>query len=102
MKVMVEKEVISNYQSAGQPFSMILILAEPVVGSFILSFYCWRLNICNGVPTEMCQISGALVRTPFKRIKVQSYYAKTGFSRGISPEIKHAVVQTVCFFEREQ
>ncbi len=97
----MEKEVISNCQSAGQPFSMILILVEPVVGSVILSFYRWRLNICN-VFTEMCQISGALVRTPFKRIKVQSYYAMTGFSRGISPEIRHAVVQTVCFFEREQ
>ncbi len=71
---------------------MVLILAEPDVSSFILSFYCWRLIIRNGVPAEMCQVSGALGRTPSKRIKVRSYYAMTGLSHGISPETKLAVL----------
>ncbi len=36
--------------------------------------------------------SGALGRTPSKRIKVRSYYAMTGLSHGISPETKLAVL----------
>ncbi len=75
---------------------MVLIQAKPVVSSFILSFYHWHLIICNGVPTEMCQVREALGHMPFKRIKVRLYYAMTGFSHGISPEIKLAVVQAVC------